>query len=265
LTKRFGAVTAVDGITFSVRAGSTMALLGGNGAGKTTTLAMLLGLLSATASAVRGLGAEMGAPRHPVLAAMNSTSPDVDLPRRLTVRENLTVYGRLYGVRDLRDRIGQIAEELDISDFLDRPTGDLSAGQRTRVVLAKALINRPRLLLLDEPTASLDPDTGDWIRGYLEHFRAETGATIVLASHNMAEVERLCDCVHVMRDGRIVDAGSPAELIARYGRQTMEEVFLDIARDRGHPPGETGAPRGEEDLMPVEVSPEGASQRGGGS
>jgi ABC-2 type transport system ATP-binding protein len=156
----------------------------------------------------------------------------VDLPRRLTVSENLIVYGHLYGVRNLEARIADIARALDLEDLIDRSTGNLSAGQRTRVAMAKALLNRPALLLLDEPTASLDPDTADTLRGYLERYRQETGATIMLASHNMAEVERLCDHVLMMRAGRLVDRGSPSELIARYGRQTMEEVFLDIARNR---------------------------------
>ena len=232
LVKRFGPVTAIDGVSFSVAHGSTTALLGGNGAGKTTTLSVLLGLLLPTSGSVTVLGADMLCDRYRVLGEMNVSSPYVELPRRLTVRENLIVYGRLYDVRDLKQRIRDLARELDIADFLDRRTGDLSAGQRTRVAIAKALLNRPRVLLLDEPTGSLDPDTADQVRTSLERFRAETGATIVLASHNMAEVERLCDRVLMMRRGRIVDRGAPAELIARYGRRTMEEVFLDIARNR---------------------------------
>ena len=164
---------------------------------------------------------------------MNFSSPYVDLPRRLSVRENLKVYGLLYGLDRVGERIAALARDLEIDGFLERPTGNLSAGQKTRVALAKALLNRPELLLLDEPTASLDPDTGDWVRGYLEAYRRDTGATLLLASHNMAEVERMCDDVLMMREGKIVDRGTPAELIARYGRQTLEEVFLDIARRRG--------------------------------
>ncbi len=232
LSKTFKDVTAVDGIDFSVDRGSVTALLGGNGAGKTTTLSILLGLLLPTSGSVRVLGEDMIRHRHRVLARMNFSSPYVDLPRRLTVTENLTVYGRLYGVRDVRHRIGELAHDLDIEGLLRRPTGDLSSGQRTRVALAKALLNKPELLLLDEPTASLDPDTGDWVRTYLESHRDRSGMTIVLASHNMAEVERLCDHVLIMKSGKIIDRGAPASLIARYGRQTMEEVFLDIARDR---------------------------------
>ena len=222
----------MDDVTFNVPYGSTTALLGGNGAGKTTTISILLGLLTPTSGSVSVLGADLLRDRYRVLGAMNFSSPYVDLPRRLTVLENLLVYGRLYSVRDVRERIAELARELDLQAFLRRPTGSLSAGQRTRAALAKALLNRPRLLLLDEPTASLDPDTGDWVRAYLERWRRENDATILLASHNMAEVERLCDRVLMMRDGRIVDRGSPAKLLERYGRETLEEVFLDVARNR---------------------------------
>jgi ABC-2 type transport system ATP-binding protein len=230
LTKRFGATLAVDGIDFAVPAGATAALLGGNGAGKTTTLSMLLGLLLPTAGRVSIFGEDMLRHRYRVLPRMNFSSPYVDLPHRLTVRQNLTVYGRLYGIAGLAARIEALAEDLHIAEFLSTQTGKLSAGQKTRVALAKALLNAPELLLLDEPTASLDPDTGDWVRGYLERYRDESGATILLASHNMAEVERLCSEVMIMREGRIVDRGGPRALIARYGRETLEEVFLHIAR-----------------------------------
>ena len=233
LTKRFEAVIAVDDISFDVAPGSTVALLGGNGAGKTTTISILLGLLLPTAGSVTVLGADMLRHRHRVLPRMNFSSPYVDLPHRLSVRENLTVYAHLYSVRHVRRRIDQLADDLAIGELMSRRTGNLSAGQKTRVALAKALLNRPELLLLDEPTASLDPDTADWVRGYLETYRSETGAAILLASHNMGEVERLCGEVLMMRRGHIVDRGTPAELIARYGRRTLEEVFLDIARDRG--------------------------------
>ena len=233
LSKRFDATLAVDDISFSIARGRTAALLGGNGAGKTTTLSMLLGLLDPSSGAITVLDAPMPAGRYRVLDRMNFSSPYVDVPHRLTVRQNLTVFGRLYGVRPLKGRIAELEQDLMLGDFLDKPTGSLSAGQRTRVALAKALINRPELLLLDEPTASLDPDTGDWVRSYLERYRAATGATILLASHNMGEVERLCDLVLMMRRGRLVDRGTPTELIGRYGRQTLEEVFLDIARGTG--------------------------------
>jgi ABC-2 type transport system ATP-binding protein len=245
LYKRFGIVEAVASIDFTVAAGSTTALLGGNGAGKTTTLSILLGLLVPTAGQVRVFGEDMVRHRHRVLPGMNFSSPYVDLPRRLTVIENLTVYGHLYGLSDVSDRIRHLARDLDIEAFLRRPTGDLSSGQRTRVALAKALLNEPRLLLLDEPTASLDPDTADWVRGYLEGYQRESGATLLLASHNMGEVERLCDQVLMMRRGAIVDRGKPADLIDRYGRETLEQVFLDIARSGdgagGAPNADTGA------------------------
>lgn len=230
LRKTYDSVVAVDRIDFEIAAAETTGLLGGNGAGKTTTIAMLLGLVEPTAGRIEILGRNMAQDRHHVAPAMNFESPYVDMPLRLTVRQNLTIYGRLYGVPDLENRIDAIAEDLNLNEFLDRATGKLSAGQKTRVGLAKALINRPQVLLLDEPTASLDPDTADWVRGHLESYRRETGATLLLASHNMAEVERLCDRVLMMKAGRIVDDGSPASLIERYGRTTMEEVFLDVAR-----------------------------------
>ncbi|WP_119679196.1 ABC transporter ATP-binding protein [Indioceanicola profundi] len=232
LTKRYGAVTAVDGISFEVAAGHTVALLGGNGAGKTTTISMLLGLLLPTSGRIEVLGHDMLSGRYRVLPRMNFSSPYVDLPHRLTVEENLTVYAHLYGLTGVKRRIRQMAEELEFTGLLDRPSGALSAGQKTRVALAKALLNEPEVLLLDEPTASLDPDTADWIRTYLERFRDRTGATILLASHNMAEVERLCHDVLMMKGGRIVDRGAPADLLTRFGRANLEEVFLDIARDR---------------------------------
>jgi len=232
LTKRYGETLAVDDIGFAVPAGATIGLLGGNGAGKTTTIAMLLGLLLPTAGSIQVLGCDMARNRFAALARMNFSSPYVALPQRLTVRENLRVYGHLYDVAAIDDRIAALSRELDLDALLDRPAGQLSAGQKTRVALAKALINRPELLLLDEPTASLDPDTGDWVRTWLERYRADSGCTILLASHNMAEVERLCSHVLMLKQGRIVDRGSPAELLDRYGREDMEEVFLDIARDR---------------------------------
>ena len=230
LCKSFGGVPAVNGVSFCVDMGQTVALLGGNGAGKTTTISMLLGLLSSTRGEVRVLGARMPDERHKVLGAMNFSSPYVDLPKRLKVWENLTVYAHLYGVRDVKGRIEELAEDLELTKFIRRPFGDLSAGQMTRVALAKALLNGPKLLLMDEPTASLDPDTGDWVRSYLERYRARTGATLLLASHNMAEVERLADHVLMMRGGKIVDRGSPVELTQRHGRDNLEQVFLDIAR-----------------------------------
>jgi ABC-2 type transport system ATP-binding protein len=232
LTKRFRGDTppAVDGISFTVPRGQVIGLLGGNGAGKTTTISMLLGILIPTAGTIEILGVDMRRDRYAALPRINFSSPYVDLPSRLTVRENLDVFGGLYGVRDLKARIGELAELLDLTAFLDRKTGSLSSGQKTRAALAKALINRPELLLLDEPTASLDPDTADRVRGHLETYARTQGAAILLASHNMAEVERLCADVLMMKAGRIVDRGSPSDLIARYGREDMEQVFLDVAR-----------------------------------
>ena len=230
LVKRYGETTAVGGISFAVERGVTAALLGGNGAGKTTTLSILLGLLLPSEGTVRILGEDMLRHRHRVLPRINFSSPYADLPHRLTVRQNLAVFARLYGLSRRRERIARLAEDLQIARFLDRPAGKLSSGQKTRVALAKALLNEPEVLLLDEPTASLDPDTGDWVRSYLEAYRARTGATILLASHNMNEVERLCSEVMMMKSGLIVDRGSPDELIDRYGRTNLEEVFLHIAR-----------------------------------
>jgi ABC-2 type transport system ATP-binding protein len=243
LSKRYASrglpdIVAVDDISFAVAGGSCVALLGGNGAGKTTTISMLLGLLLPSDGSIAMLGIDMLRDRFRVLPRINFSSPYVELPHRLTVRENLSVYSDLYGLVDGPARIAELARELDFEPFLKRPAGRLSAGQKTRVALAKALLNTPEILLLDEPTASLDPDSADRMRDYLEQYRDSTGAAILMASHNMAEVERLCDGVLMMRRGRIVDRGAPAELIARYGRQNLEQVFLDIARDET---GETTA------------------------
>jgi ABC-2 type transport system ATP-binding protein len=232
LVKVYGATRAVDGISFALAPGSMTGLLGGNGAGKTTTIAMILGLVMPTSGSAKVLGAEMPRQRYQVLHRMNFESPYIDMPHRLTVRQNLKVFGKLYAVNDLGARIADIAEQLELREFLDRPTGKLSAGQKTRVALAKALINQPDVLLLDEPTASLDPDTADWVRARLETFRKQRGATVLLASHNMAEVERLCERVIMMKRGRIEDDDAPERLLTRYGRQTLEEVFLDVARGR---------------------------------
>ncbi|MBI0536074.1 ABC transporter ATP-binding protein [Roseomonas sp. KE2513] len=232
LTKRYGVTVAVDGLSFTLPRGGTMGLLGGNGAGKSTTIAMLLGLLIPSSGRVRLLGHDMARDRFAALARANFSSPYISLPHRLSVGENLRVYAHLYDVPDAGARIAELAAQLSLADLMDRPAGQLSAGQKTRVALAKSLINRPDLLLLDEPTASLDPDTADWVRSWLERYRAESGCAILLASHNMAEVERLCDRVLMLKTGRLVDSGSPADLLSRYGRSDLEEVFLDIARDR---------------------------------
>lgn len=191
-----------------------------------------MGLILPTRGRVSVLGADMRDERHRVLARMNFESPYVDMPHRLTVRQNLQVFAQLYGIRDPRGRIAGLARDLALDDFIDRASGKLSAGQKTRVALAKALVNDPDVLLLDEPTASLDPDTADWVRSHLEAYVARTGATILLASHNMAEVERLCDRVVMLRKGTIIDDGSPSQLLAAYERSTLEDVFLDVARGR---------------------------------
>lgn len=235
LLKHYGDSIAVDGISFTIEAGSITGLLGGNGAGKTTTIGMMMGLVAPSSGWVKVLGADMARDRYRSLHRMNFESPYVDLPHRLTVRQNLTVFGLLYGLAGVKDRIKRLAADLDLEEFLDRQAGKLSAGQKTRVALAKALINEPDVLVLDEPTASLDPDTADWIRSHLERYRTARNATIVLASHNMFEVERLCDRVIMMKRGKIVDDDAPEHLIARYGRQNLEEVFLDVARGRREP------------------------------
>jgi ABC-2 type transport system ATP-binding protein len=232
LAKHFGDVVAVENLSFDARKGEIVGLLGGNGAGKTTTISMILGLLIPTSGSLEILGTDMLRHRYRVLPRINFSSPYVDLPKRLTSRENLMVYAKLYGVPDPARRLGELASDLDIDGLLDRPFGELSSGQKTRVSLAKSLLNEPDLLLLDEPTASLDPDTADWVRTYLKDFQEKKGATILLASHNMAEVERLCDQVVMMKQGSIVDRDSPGGLLEKYGRATLEEVFLDIARDR---------------------------------
>ena len=232
LVKFYKTTRAVDDVSFRIARGSITGLLGGNGAGKTTTIAMIMGLVLPTAGRIAVLGHAIPAESDAVRGRMNFESPYVDMPMRLTVRQNLTIFGRLYAVPHLKERIAQLADDLDLGDFLDRANGKLSAGQKTRVALAKALINDPELLLLDEPTASLDPDTADWVRQHLLRYRKARGATVLLASHNMLEVERLCDRVIIMKRGRIEDDDTPEGILAHYNRDTLEEVFLDVARGR---------------------------------
>ena len=232
LTKIYGAATAIERISFRLELGSTVALLGGNGAGKTTTIAMLLGLVMPTSGEVKVFGVDMSKNRGEVAHRMNFQSPYVDLPMRLTVRQNLTVYAGLYGIANAVERIAYVAEDLQIKPLLDRETGKLSAGQKTRVGLAKAFLNAPELLLLDEPTASLDPDTADWVRHKLRHYAQNRGATLLLASHNMGEVERLADRVILLQAGRVIEDETPATLIETYGKETLEDVFLDVVRGR---------------------------------
>jgi ABC-2 type transport system ATP-binding protein len=230
LRKVFDTVAAVESLSLSVAAGSITGLLGGNGAGKSTTMAMLLGLLQPTSGEIEIFGIDLRTRRDRIAPHINFSSPYVDLPNRLTVRENMIVYGLLYGIADVRARIVELAASLQIGDLLDRRHGSLSAGQRTRASLAKSLLNKPRLLLLDEPTASLDPETAEWVRGLLMDYRRDTGATIFMSSHNMYEVERMCDDVIVMKRGAIVAQGTPKALLDRFDRDNLEEVFLDIAR-----------------------------------
>lgn len=230
LVKTFDGAPAVDGVSFQVERGTTFGLLGVNGAGKTTTLMMMLGLLIPDGGSARVLGIDMARDRYRALARANFSSPYVDLPHRLTPRENLKVYARIYGVRDVAPRIGRLAAELGFEDLLDRPLGKLSAGQKARVGLAKALVNEPEVLFLDEPTASLDPERADRMRGFLADYRARTGAALVLASHNMGEVERMCDSIVILERGRVVGRGTTAEIQAGCGAATLEEAFLAIAR-----------------------------------
>jgi ABC-2 type transport system ATP-binding protein len=248
LVKHYAAVTAVDGLTFDVADGSVTALLGGNGAGKTTTIAMLMGLVLPTAGQVRVFGVDMVRDRYDVIHRINFQSPYINIPMRLTVRQNLETFANLYGVTDARGRVVELSAELQLDEFLDRPAGELSAGQKTRASIAKALVNAPELLLLDEPTASLDPDTADWVRTKLLAYKRLRGATILLASHNMTEVERMADRVLMMSRGRIVEDGSPAELLRRFSRTNLEDVFLDIAR---------GRVRGGADAAPIPAAPVG--------
>lgn len=232
LSKTFGAYKAVDGVSFTVGEGQLVALLGSNGAGKTTTLAMLLGLTTPTSGHARILGHDMAVDRHAALARINFSSPYVDLPPNLTARNNLEMFGHLYGVEKLKERIAELGDALQLTGFMDKKYGNLSAGQKTRVSLAKALINRPQVLLLDEPTASLDPDTADWVRRYLMDMQQKTGASILMASHQMEEVERMADNVLIMQGGRIVQEGNVESLLTRFDRGRLEDVFLDVVRGR---------------------------------
>jgi ABC-2 type transport system ATP-binding protein len=230
LIKDFGSIRAVDDLNLKLYKGTITALLGGNGAGKTTTLSMLLGLLIPTNGKINIFGHDFVKDRYSALKRMNFSSPYVDLPQRLTVRENLTVYAKLYGLNDVKSAVIEMVETFRLTDFIDRRVRKLSAGQKTRVSLAKALINKPDLLLLDEPTASLDPETVSWIRTFLKNYQQGRGATILLASHDMKEVEQLCENVILLRKGKLVEEGTPPDLLAKYGRKTLDEVFLDISR-----------------------------------
>jgi|TARA_B100002051_G_C16665733_1_gene601607 ABC-2 type transport system ATP-binding protein len=233
LTKKFNNTLAVNNVSFDLEKNKTIGLLGPNGCGKTTSIGMLLGLIKPSGGQILIDNKDLGAfKRDDILSRINFASPYIELPKRLTVRQNLEVYGRLYGIKNLNERINEISEDLDIKNFFKRKTGELSSGQKNRVSLAKSLINKPEILLLDEPTASLDPDIGDFIRSYIQKYSSKNKVTILLASHNMNEVERLCDSIIMMKKGKIIDRGTCKEIIQKHGRSNLEETFLKLARSK---------------------------------
>ena len=231
LSKKFNEVYAVKNINFTINVNKTIGLLGPNGCGKTTSIGMILGLIKPTTGDIIIQNKNINTfERNKLLSIMNFASPYVELPKKLSVKQNLQIYGRLYGVKDLSLRINELAEDLNLKEFINKKTGELSSGQKNRVSLAKSLINKPEILLLDEPTASLDPDIGDYVRSYVQSYKSKNKVTILLASHNMAEVERLCDSVIMMKKGKIIDQGTSKEIINRHGRANLEETFLKIVR-----------------------------------
>ena len=232
LSKNYSENKAVNNISFKINENEIVGLLGPNGCGKTTTIAMILGLLKPSNGEIVIDGVNIEKNRIKLLHKMNFISPYIELPKKLTVKENLIVYARLYSVKNINERISYLSETLRLNDFLNKKTGELSSGQKNRVSLAKALINNPSILLLDEPTASLDPETGDFVRTFLENYKKEKKISILLASHNMSEVERLCTSVLMMKEGKIIDKGTPAELIEKHGRKNLEEVFLKLTRTK---------------------------------
>ncbi len=233
LSKIYNKYLAVNKINFQIEKNKTVGLLGPNGCGKTTTIGMMLGLVSPTEGEILIEDKNINKfKRDEILSRFNFASPYVELPKKLTVRQNLEIYGRLYGIKDLDYRINEISSDLDIKNFFERKTGELSSGQKNRVSLAKSLINKPEILLLDEPTASLDPDIGDFIRSYIEEYKSKNKITVLLASHNMNEVERLCDSIIMMRQGKIVDEGTCLDLVKKHGRNNLEETFLKLARSK---------------------------------
>tara|TARA_Y100000816_G_scaffold264321_1_gene223364 strand:- start:514 stop:1245 length:732 start_codon:yes stop_codon:yes gene_type:complete len=233
LTKKFKNTFAVNDINFDIEKNKTLGLLGPNGCGKTTSIGMILGLIKPTSGQIIIDNKNLESfKRNDILARINFASPYIELPKKLTVRQNLEVYGRLYGIENRKERIEEISEDLNIKDFFHRKTGELSSGQKNRVSLAKSLINKPEILLLDEPTASLDPDIGDFVRSYIQDYSSKNKVTILLASHNMAEVERLCDSIIMMKSGKIIDRGTCNEIIDKHGRNNLEETFLKLARSK---------------------------------
>ena len=232
LSKTYDSKEAVRNVSFKVNENEIIGILGPNGCGKTTTIGMILGLLKPTGGKVLVNGSEIEKQRVDLLNELNFISPYVELPKKLTVKQNLEIYGRLYGIEELESRINEISSDLDIKNFFTRKTGELSSGQKNRVSLAKSLINKPEILLLDEPTASLDPDIGDFIRSYIQEYKLKNKVTILLASHNMNEVERLCNSIIMMRSGKIIDSGTCKELIKKHGRNNLEETFLKLARGK---------------------------------
>ena len=233
LIKKFNSTIAVNNISFEIKKNDTLGLLGPNGCGKTTSIGMMLGLITPTSGEIFIDGTKLNSQsRIRLLSLMNFASPYIELPKKLTVKQNLEVYARLYGVNKKAERIEELVEDLNLSGFLNKRTGELSSGQKNRVSLAKSLINKPKLLFLDEPTASLDPDVGDFVREYLEKYKSKNELTMLLASHNMKEVERLCGKIIMMKKGKIVDEGTCGELINKHGRRNLEDTFLKIARSR---------------------------------
>ena len=231
LSKKFNNIYAVNNVSFDIESNKTVGLLGPNGCGKTTSIGMMLGLIKPSSGKVIIQDKNIDTiDRNKLLSIMNFASPYVELPKKLSVQQNLQIYGRLYGVKDLNSRINELTEDLNLKDFVNKKTGELSSGQKNRVSLAKSLINKPEILLLDEPTASLDPDIGDYVRSYVQTYKSKNKVTILLASHNMAEVERLCDSVIMMKKGKIIDQGTSKEIINRHGRANLEETFLKIVR-----------------------------------
>ena len=233
LSKKYKDTLAVNSINFTIEKNKTLGLLGPNGCGKTTSIGMMLGLIKPSSGEILIDNKNLETfKRDEILSRINFASPYIELPKKLTVRQNLEVYGRLYGIKDLENRIEEISKDLDIKNFFDRKTGELSSGQKNRVSLAKSLINKPEILFLDEPTASLDPDIGDFVRSYIQKYRSENKVTVLLASHNMNEVERLCDSIIMMKNGKIIDRGTCKEIIKKHGRNNLEETFLKLARGK---------------------------------